>query len=388
MNPEHYAPAFLLTLLSGDNPTEIKARACQQLAHTGGPEAVPALAALLADDALSAFARTALENIPGPAAGEALRAALSRLTGTGQAGVIDSLGARRDVAAVPALQALVTNTADGIASAALSALAKITTPEALATLRQTVATGSAAAQIAAAHAALAAAQSLIARSQRTSAEPLLQAVLAASVPAHVRTAAQGLLLPVYIAKTTRRLFDGKSFAGWEGDLTYFRIEDGAVKAGRLDRPIPQNEFLATTAEFADFELRLKVRLLAEKGNAGIQFRSQRVAGSREMIGYQADVSPEFWGALYDESRRRTFLGVRPEPALIRRALKPDAWNAYTIRCEGPRVRLWLNGQLTVDFTETLPGAARTGRLGLQIHSGPATEAWYQDIELTDLTPGL
>ena len=34
------------------------------------------------------------------------------------------------------------------------------------------------------------------------------------------------------------LFDGKSLAGWEGDTRFFRVEDGAIIAGRLDSPIP------------------------------------------------------------------------------------------------------------------------------------------------------
>ena len=39
------------------------------------------------------------------------------------------------------------------------------------------------------------------------------------------------------------LFDGKSFAGWEGNLQAFRIQDGAVVGGQLDKPVPRNEYL-------------------------------------------------------------------------------------------------------------------------------------------------
>ena len=42
------------------------------------------------------------------------------------------------------------------------------------------------------------------------------------------------------------LFDGKTFAGWEGNLELFRIEDGAVVGGNLRDEIPRNEFLCTT----------------------------------------------------------------------------------------------------------------------------------------------
>lgn len=386
MNPEHYTVPFLLTLLTGDNGSETKARACQQLAIIGGPEAVPALAALLADEEVSVCARSALEAISSPTAGAALLEALPRLTGRCLTGAIDSLGVRREVQAVPALQTLVGGALSDAATEALAALGKIATPEALATIQKTLRDGPAALRLPAAHAALTAANVLVHQRANPAVNPLLQAVIAATLPAYIKSAARVLLVAPLVKQRTVRLFDGRSFAGWEGDLTWYRIANGAVIAGRLDRPIPQNEFLSTLADYQDFELRLKVRLVSETGNAGVQFRSQRVPGSREMIGYQADVSADYWGSLYDESRRRTFLVPHPDKALLSRLIRPDAWNDYVIRCEGARIRLWLNSQLTADFIETGPAVPRSGKIGLQIHKGGPSEAWYKDIELDELAP--
>ena len=44
----------------------------------------------------------------------------------------------------------------------------------------------------------------------------------------------------------------------------------------------------------------------DKGNSGVQFRSVRVPGT-EMSGYQADIGENYWGCLYDESRRNRVL---------------------------------------------------------------------------------
>ena len=41
----------------------------------------------------------------------------------------------------------------------------------------------------------------------------------------------------------KRLFDGKSFKGWEGNLSVFRIDDGAIVGGTLKAPIERNELL-------------------------------------------------------------------------------------------------------------------------------------------------
>src|SRR5262245_50024583 len=145
------------------------------------------------------------------------------------------------------------------------------------------------------------------------------------------------------------LFDGKSLAGWEGDDKVFRVEGGAIVAGSLTEKIAHNDFLASKDEFGDFELRLKARLVGKGQNAGVQFRSQRISDHFEMIGYQCDMGMmqgrSIWGALYDESRRRKFL-AEPQPEKLSAVLKSGDWNDLVIRCEGPRVQLWVNGVQT------------------------------------------
>src|SRR5437763_15687788 len=86
-----------------------------------------------------------------------------------------------------------------------------------------------------------------------------------------------------------KLFDGKTLAGWEGDKNTWRVEDGAIVGGSLDKAVPRNEFLCTTRSFGDFELKVKFKLLGDKkdANAGVQFRTRRIPKHHEVIGYQA-----------------------------------------------------------------------------------------------------
>jgi hypothetical protein len=178
------------------------------------------------------------------------------------------------------------------------------------------------------------------------------------------------------------IFDGRTFAGWEGNLDVFRIEDGAIVGGTLKTPIARNEFLCLQQEHGDFELRLKVRLLGDPAgaNAGIQIRSRRVPNHHEMSGYQADMGQQYWGCLYDESRRNRVL-AQANRAELDKVLALDGWNDYVIRCEGRRIRLWINDCRTVDYTEPEEGIEQTGLIGLQIHGGPPAEAWYKDVFL-------
>lgn len=184
-----------------------------------------------------------------------------------------------------------------------------------------------------------------------------------------------------LSQTGKSLFDGKNFEGWEGGHGFFRVEDGAIVGGTLKKPIPHNAFLCTKAEYGDFELRASFKLLGAGANAGIQFRSQRIPNHHEVSGYQADMGGIFWGCLYDESRRNKVLVSPKDKKALNAALKKDDWNEYRVRCEGPRIQLWINDVQTVDYTETDPKIPRHGIIGLQIHGGGPSEAWYKDIVL-------
>jgi hypothetical protein len=180
------------------------------------------------------------------------------------------------------------------------------------------------------------------------------------------------------------LFDGKTFTGWHGNLDWFRIENETIIAGSLEKPIPRNEFLRTDKAYADFELRLQFQLHGgTAANAGVQIRTAEIPDHHEVSGYQADMGNGWWGCLYDESRRNRVL-AGPAPQDRGTMLRPDDWNDYRIRCEGDRVRLWINDVLTVDYTEADPEIARTGIIAVQVHSGPPTEAWYRKIRLLSL----
>jgi hypothetical protein len=194
-------------------------------------------------------------------------------------------------------------------------------------------------------------------------------------------------VPVGAAEEAKfaRIFDGKTFQGWEGETNKtFRIEEGAIVGGNLREPIPRNEFLCTDRSYTNFVLKLQFKLLGgEKANAGVQIRTQRIPNHHEVIGYQADMGDGWWGSLYDESRRNRIL-AKADAEEVDKVLKRNDWNEYVIRCEGKRVRLWINGYQTVDYTELDDALEQHGIIGLQIHSGPPSEAWYREIYIQEL----
>lgn len=182
------------------------------------------------------------------------------------------------------------------------------------------------------------------------------------------------------------LFDGRTFDGWEGDTaTTWRIEAGGLVGGSTERFTKNNDFLCTKQVYDNFELVTEVKLEGTGFvNAGIQFRSQRATNpAYEMVGYQADMGGNYWGCLYDESRRNRVL-AGPDSTSLRQIVKPNAWNEYRVRCEGRRIRLYLNGKLTADYTETDLALPQKGIIGLQIHGGGKAQASYRNITIRNL----
>lgn len=176
------------------------------------------------------------------------------------------------------------------------------------------------------------------------------------------------------------LFDGKTLEGWDGDSNVFRVDHGSIIGGQLKEKIPHNFFLSSKEEYGNFELLLEFKLIGDDTNAGVQIRSRRIPDHHEMIGYQADLGQNYWGALYDESRRRKVL-IAPDKDELAKVLKLGEWNKYRILCEGRRIQLWINDFQTVDYTEADESIEQTGLIAVQIHSGLPGEAHYRNIRI-------
>jgi hypothetical protein len=149
--------------------------------------------------------------------------------------------------------------------------------------------------------------------------------------------------------------------------------------------VPHNEFLCTKKAYHNFEMRLKFKLIGpkDKANAGIQIRSRRIPNRHEVMGYQADIGQNFWGSLYDESRRNKVLAEFPVNA-GQAVIKENDWNEYVIRCVDNRIQLWLNGYQTVDYEEPDESIEQMGVIGLEIHGGSPSEISYKEITIKEL----
>ena len=172
----------LIAVLQSNAPKADKAITCKQLAIYGTPQAVPALAPLLADKELASWARIGLEAIPGPASDTALRNALGKLEGRLLIGVINSIAVRRDVQAVDPLIKKLDDTEAGVASAAAVALGHIGGEQAAKALAQSLADAPTGVRSAVAEGCILCAEWLLAHNRTAEAVKLYDTVRQADVP--------------------------------------------------------------------------------------------------------------------------------------------------------------------------------------------------------------
>ncbi len=177
----------------------------------------------------------------------------------------------------------------------------------------------------------------------------------------------------------RPLFNGKNLEEWIVDTPgLWRVEGGMIIG--TSPGLKYNDFLRTKKHYRNFVLKVTFRMTDETGkaNSGIQFRSKPMEGSHEVIGYQADMGQQYWGCLYDESRRKKVLVKASEAALA--GLKKGDWNEYTVTARGNRITLELNGVKSVEWVEN-EAVDDSGLIALQLHSGPPFRMEFKDLRI-------
>ena len=182
------------------------------------------------------------------------------------------------------------------------------------------------------------------------------------------------------------LFDGATLDGWDGDSRLWRVVDGTIVGDTTSVDFDLHSYLRTKTTYRDFIFKAKFRL--HEGNSGIQFRSESLA-NHVVAGYQAEIA---WPALHDPSEDTVLglffqgvnrKGIETDRRQLLRHFKEKDWNEYVITCQGPHIKIELNGHTTVDFIEDQP-ARDEGVIGFQIMRRPATGIRDMKVELKDI----
>lgn len=209
------------------------------------------------------------------------------------------------------------------------------------------------------------------------------------------------------------IFDGKTLNNWEGDKTYWHVENGVLIGEVTPQTIlKQNTFLIWKGgEPGDFELKVQYRISA-KGNSGVNYRSVRVDSLPYALkGYQADLDgkdkynlgyPRHTGQNYEE-RGRQFLAIRGQKTVIENGKPPilidslgskaqllksinyDGWNELHIIAKNNNLKHYINGILMSEVTDNdTENRKMKGLIGVQVHVGPPMKIEFKEFMLMRL----
>src|SRR5439155_26844994 len=206
------------------------------------------------------------------------------------------------------------------------------------------------------------------------------------------------------------IFDGTSLKGWDGDPSFWRVDNGAIVGQSTEQnPLKQNTFLIWRGgEPADFELKVEFRM--NSTNSGVQIRSVQLppggdVGKWVMKGYQADIdfANQYTGQIYEE-RGRGFLAMRGQavyvpdggrPVVIgnlqqtadelKALIKANDWNQVHLVARGNTIMQILNGAVTsIVVDDDTKNRQLSGLIGFQMHVGEPMKVEFRNIWLKKL----
>jgi len=220
------------------------------------------------------------------------------------------------------------------------------------------------------------------------------------------------------------IFDGKTLNNWEGDPTYWRVENGNLVGEITPQTLLKtNSFIIWKGgEPANFELKGEFNI-TEKGNSGINYRSEKLIDIPYALrGYQADIdgANRYTGQNYEERARTTLAyrgqitSINPQsgnwtPEEVRAKVKNNAWsdlkvmgslgssdslktkiksqdwNSFHLIVKGNHLQHYINGILMSDVTDNdvINGKSK-GIIGVQVHVGPPMKVEYRNLRLKQL----
>ena len=208
----------------------------------------------------------------------------------------------------------------------------------------------------------------------------------------------------------RSIFDGQSLAGWSGNDTHWRVENGSL-VGEItpETLVKSNTFIIWQGgNPRDFELKLEYRI-SPLGNSGVNYRSVVIPdevtpeNQFSMRGYQCDIDgrQRYTGNNYEEKGRR-FLALRGQlthvvggrpPVLLAQigdndalaSVVSDDWNAVHLIVRDNTFIHMINGQvMSVVIDDDAANRPSDGQIAVQVHVGPPMKVEYRKIRLKTL----
>jgi hypothetical protein len=204
------------------------------------------------------------------------------------------------------------------------------------------------------------------------------------------------------------IFDGRTLDGWDGNPTFWRVEDGAIVGESTPERPSGNSYIAYRRMAAkDFTLKFEIKVEGN-GGSGLQYRSRTglpwlanipanvtafngpVNLNWMMTGPQADFWPSriYTGQFYSENtpmrilawrgqvvegfgeRSKRLMGTIGDREALGAVVKQNDWNQYTVIARGGTFLHIINGQLMAVMIDDDPMSSnnQSGFFGIEIEA--------------------
>ena len=216
-------------------------------------------------------------------------------------------------------------------------------------------------------------------------------IFSAGDPAHAYFATDAYQVKLEGAES---LFNGKDLSGWEGDPDLWSVKDGVIHGTTHPKKTANTFLIWQGGDLEDFHLVYEARCF--ENNSGMMYRSEVVDEAKfVMRGSQCDLHPkaEYLAMLYGEKERgivtqrgQTMVIDEEGNRKVTASRKPEAiditqWNTYEIICKGTHILHKVNGEVCIDLTDNEKDRIKRGKIGIQLHGGPAMKVDFRNIRL-------
>ncbi|RJP27698.1 MAG: DUF1080 domain-containing protein [Candidatus Omnitrophota bacterium] len=176
----------------------------------------------------------------------------------------------------------------------------------------------------------------------------------------------------------KALFDGKTLNGWTiigRNKKGFQVKDGVIEwmergAGALQ----------SRNRYDDFILRFDYKI-SKRGNSGVQVRTPR-SNRASKIGFEIQIFGDFGMKPSKDGTGAVYNVIAPTSNPSK---EEGEWNSMEIMCNGPHLRVLLNGQIVQDINfddyDELKYRLRDGLIRLTDHGNYVA---YRNIRIKDL----
>lgn len=176
------------------------------------------------------------------------------------------------------------------------------------------------------------------------------------------------------------LFNGRDLSGWEGQVAkYWSVDNGVVR-GANEGEVPTSTYLFTRKSYRNFRLLFEVKQTRGEKlssmHSAVAVLGEKLKDKGDPFSFKGPLLMfcNDWG-IWDANRRNRIYPAKHNGTWKQPAEKVGDWNQVEVLVLGDHIRMAVNGQSLIDFTDE-PGMLKASPIGLQLHGNTRPQEFH------------